>query len=56
MYLLVSFTNDNGPVVQPGLTLVEAYRLLNAIGRGAIFRATGLTQYSRPVYPRMKRV
>ena len=56
MYLLVSFTHSSAPVVQPGLSLVEAYRRLNAIGRGAIFRAAGLTQYSRPVYPRMKRV
>ena len=54
MYLLVSFTRADGPVIRHGLTLVEAYRLLGRLGRGAIFRATGLTQYSRPVYPRMK--
>ena len=52
MYLLVSVTSRHGKVVRPGLSLVEAYRLLGRLGRGAIFRERGLGKYSRPVYPR----
>ena len=51
MYLVVSFTRQHGRVVRPGLSLVQAYRLLGRLGHGAIFRETGLTKYSRPVYP-----
>ena len=52
MYLVVSVTRQHGMVVRPGLSLVQAYRLLGHLGRGAIFRETGLTKYSRPVFPR----
>ena len=52
MYLVVSFTRQHGRVVRPGLSLVQAYRLLGRLGHGAIFRETGLTKYSRPVFPR----
>lgn len=53
MYQVVSHTSHHGTVVRPGLSLVEAYRLLGRLGRGAIFRETGLGKYSRPVYPRV---
>jgi hypothetical protein len=52
MYLLVSYSQRHGRVVRPGLSLVQAYRLLGALGRGAIFRERGLGKYSLPVYPR----
>jgi hypothetical protein len=52
MYLLVSCTRQHGKVIRPGLSLVEAYRMLGRLGHGAIFRETGLCKYSRPVYPR----
>ena len=52
MYLLVSYSRQDGRVVRPGLTLVQAYRLLGALGRGAIFRERGFCRYARPVYPR----
>ena len=52
MYLLVSVTPRHGKVIRPGLSLVQAYRLLGRFGRGAIFRERGVTTYSRPVYPR----
>lgn len=53
MYLVVSYTRSDGPVIRPGLSLVQAYRLLNELGRGAIFRASEMTKYARPVYPRI---
>ncbi len=53
MYLVVSYTRFHGHVIRPGLTLVEAYRLLHDLGHGAIFRSAGISQYSRPVYPRV---
>jgi len=52
MYLVVSVTRQHGKVVRPGLSLVQAYQLVGRLGHGAIFRETGLTKYSRPVYPR----
>ena len=52
MYLVVSYSRKEGKVVRPGLTLVQAYRLLGTLGRGAIFRERGFGKYARPVYPR----
>ena len=52
MYLVVSCTRQHGKVIRPGLSLVQAYRLLGRLGHGAIFRETGLGKYSRPVYPK----
>jgi hypothetical protein len=52
MYLVISCTRQHGKVIRPGLSLVQAYRLLGRLGHGAIFRETGLGKYSRPVYPR----
>ena len=51
MYVLVSYTRDGGHVIRPGLSLVQAYHLLGRLGRGAIFRAEGMSVYARPVYP-----
>ena len=53
MYLVVSFTGARRPHVQAGLSLVQAYRLVNRIGRGAIFRCAGMGTYAKPVYPRI---
>ena len=55
MYVLVSYTRANGHVIRPGLSLVQAYRLLGQLGRGAIFRAEGMSVYARPVYPFLPR-
>jgi hypothetical protein len=52
MYRVISHTRRHGTVVRPGLSLVEAYRLLGRLGHGAIFRETDLGKYSRPVYPK----
>lgn len=52
MYLVISCTRQHGKVVRPGLSLVQAYRLLGRLGHGAIFRESGLSKYARPVYPR----
>jgi hypothetical protein len=52
MYVVVSCTRQHGRVVRPGLSLVQAYRLLGRLGHGAIFRESGLGKYARPVYPR----
>ena len=52
MYVVFSVTRQHGRVARPGLSLVQAYRLVGQLGHGAIFRETGLTKYSRPVYPR----
>jgi hypothetical protein len=51
MYLVVSFTDACRPHVQDGLSLVEAYRLVGRLGRGAIFRSAGMHARARPVYP-----
>ena len=51
MYVVVSYTRANGHVIRPGLSLVQAYRMLAQLGRGAIFRAEGMSVYARPVYP-----
>lgn len=51
MYLVVSYARSCGPIVRDGLTLGEAYRLIQSLGRGAIFRSAGATKYARPVYP-----
>lgn len=51
MYLVVSFTRVHGRVIRPGLSLVEAYRLIGHLGHGAVFRSEGMSAYSRPVYP-----
>ena len=51
MYLVVSYTRSQGKIVRPNLSLVEAYRLIQHLGRGAIFRSDGMNKYSRPVYP-----
>lgn len=52
MYLVVSYSQRHGKVVRPGLSLVQAYRLLGTLGHGAIFRERGFDKYARPVYPR----
>jgi hypothetical protein len=52
MYLVVSYSKRNGRVVRPGLSLVQAYRLIGTLGHGAIFRERGFSKYSRPVYPK----
>jgi hypothetical protein len=52
MYVVVSCTRLHGRVIRPGLSLVQAYRLVGRLGRGAIFRESGLGKYARPVYPR----
>lgn len=51
MYVVVSYTRVHGQVIRPGLSLVQAYQLLEHLGHGAIFRAEGMSAYSRPVYP-----
>ena len=53
VYVLVSYTQEHGHVIRPGMSLVQAYRLLTTIGRGAIFRAEGMSVYARPVYPKL---
>ena len=52
MYVVVSYSSKHGRVVRPGLSLVQAYRLVGSLGRGAIFRERGLGKYARPVYPK----
>jgi hypothetical protein len=52
MYLVVSYSTKHGKVIRPGLSLVQAYRLIGSLGHGAIFRERGFGKYSRPVYPR----
>lgn len=52
MYVVVSFTRVHGKVVRPGLSLVQAYKLLGRLGHGAIFRNENMSRYARPVYPR----
>jgi hypothetical protein len=52
VYVVVSYTAESGHVVRPGLSLVQAYRLVGQLGRGAIFRSQGMSVYARPVYPR----
>ena len=51
MYVVVSYTRAFGHVIRPGLSLVAAYRLIEHLGRGAIFRSDGMSAYSRPIYP-----
>ena len=51
MYVVVSYTRAFGRVVRTGLSLVAAYRLIEHLGRGAIFRSEGMSAYSRPIYP-----
>ena len=51
MYVVVSYTRAHGRVIRPGLSLVDAYRLVARLGHGAVFRTDGLSAYSRPVYP-----
>ena len=53
MYLVVSYTAESGHVVRPGLSLVQAYRLVGQLGRGAVFRSQDMSVYARPVYPRI---
>jgi hypothetical protein len=53
VYVVVSYTRENGHVIRPGLSLVQAYHLLARLGHGAIFRAEGMSVYARPVYPRL---
>ena len=53
VYVIVSYTRENGHVIRPGLSLVQAYRLLANLGHGAIFRAEGMSVYARPVYPKL---
>jgi hypothetical protein len=53
VYVVVSYTVEGGHVIRPGLSLVQAYRLLKQLGRGAIFRSQGMSVYARPVYPRV---
>jgi hypothetical protein len=53
VYVLVSYTREHGHVIRPGMSLVQAYRLLTSLGRGAIFRAEGMSVYARPVYPKL---
>ena len=52
MYLIVSYSQRHGRVVRAGLSLVQAYRMVGTLGRGAIFRERGFGKYARPVYPR----
>ena len=51
MYVVVSYTRAFGHVIRPGLSLVAAYRLIEHLGRGAIFRSDGMSAYARPIYP-----
>jgi hypothetical protein len=51
LYVVVSYTRVHGRVIRPGLSLVEAYRLVERLGHGAVFRTEGMSAYSRPVYP-----
>ena len=51
MYVVVSYTRAFGRVIRTGLSLVAAYRLIEQLGRGAIFRSEGMSTYSRPIYP-----
>jgi hypothetical protein len=53
LYVLVSYTREHGHVIRPGMSLVQAFRLLATLGRGAIFRAEGMSVYARPVYPKL---
>ena len=53
VYVLVSYTREHGHVIRPGMSLVQAYRLLATLGRGAIFRAQGMSVYATPVYPKL---
>ena len=53
VYVVVSYTAESGHVVRPGLSLVQAYRLVGQLGRGAIFRSQGMSVYARPVYPKL---
>ena len=55
LYLVVSYTRAHGRVIRPGLSLVEAYRLIGRLGHGAVFRSEGMSAYSRPVYPVLPR-
>lgn len=55
MYLVVSYTRSHGRVISDGLSLVDAYRLVNRLGHGAVFRSEGLSPYARPVYPLARR-
>jgi hypothetical protein len=51
LYVVVSYTRAHGRVIRPGLSLVEACRLVEHLGHGAVFRSEGMSAYSRPVYP-----
>jgi hypothetical protein len=53
VYVVVSYTAEQGHVIRPGLSLVQAYRLVGQLGRGAIFRSQDMSVYARPVYPRI---
>ena len=53
VYVVVSYTAESGHVVRPGLSLVQAYRLVGQLGRGAVFRSQDMSVYARPVYPRL---
>jgi hypothetical protein len=53
VYVVVSYTAESGHVVRPGLSLVQAYRLVGQLGRGAVFRSQDMSVYARPVYPRI---
>ena len=55
LYVVVSYTRAHGRVIRPGLSLVAAYRLVERLGRGAVFRSEGMSAYSRPVYPTLPR-
>ena len=52
VYVVVSYTAESGHVVRPGLSLVQAYRLVGQLGRGAVFRSQDMSVYARPIYPR----
>lgn len=53
MYTVVSW-NQTGRVIRCGVSLGEAYRLVRALGRGAIFRSSNMDRalYAHPIYPR----
>jgi hypothetical protein len=50
MYSLVSW-QPGRPVIVPCLSLGDAWRMLHAIGRGAIFRCPRPTGREVPIYP-----
>lgn len=54
MYCLITFVPGH-PMILPNLTLVEAFRKLNAIGRGAIWRGSNPSPYAKPIYPKARR-